>query len=48
MEDVAGAAVVRALRGAGWIALHVGGAVVDVLDACARWRRRGPRSSGGR
>ncbi|MFJ6104270.1 hypothetical protein ACIQHY_25085 [Streptomyces sp. NPDC092359] len=48
MEDVAGAAVVRVLRGAGWIALHVGSAAVDVLDACGRWRRRERRSPGGR
>ncbi|MDV9188866.1 hypothetical protein R6L23_11680 [Streptomyces sp. SR27] len=45
MEDIAGSAVVRVLKGVGWITFHVVGAVGDVIANTVPWNTQGGRSS---
>ncbi|WP_157870102.1 MULTISPECIES: hypothetical protein [unclassified Streptomyces] len=45
MEDIAGSAVVRVLKGVGWVTFHVVGAVGDVLANGVPWGTDSGRSS---
>lgn len=45
MEEVAGAAAVRVLKGVGWLAFNVVGAVGDILVTLIPWNKRSERSS---
>ncbi|GGV89126.1 hypothetical protein GCM10015535_42120 [Streptomyces gelaticus] len=45
MEEVAGSAVVRVLKGVGWLAVNVVGAVGDLLATHIPWNKRSGRSS---
>ncbi|MGW1409717.1 hypothetical protein [Streptomyces sp. NPDC002403] len=48
MEEVAGSAVVRVLKGVSWLVFNVVGAVGEVLATHTPWNRRSGRSSRGR
>lgn len=45
MEEIAGSAVVRVLKGVGWLAFNVVGTVGDVLATHIPWNKRSGRSS---
>ncbi|MEE1769399.1 hypothetical protein PUR34_14890 [Streptomyces sp. JV185] len=45
MEELAGSAVVRVLKGVGWLAFNVVGTVGDVLATHTPWNKRSGHSS---
>lgn len=47
MEEIAGSAVARAIKGVGWIAFHVADAVGDLLATRTPRNKRSKRSDGG-
>ncbi|WP_159027865.1 hypothetical protein [Streptomyces pactum] len=47
MEEAAGSAVVRVLKGVGWLAFNVVGTVGDMLATHIPWKKRSRRSTQG-
>lgn len=45
MEEAAGSAVARVLKGVGWLAFNVVGTVGDMLATHLSWNKRSGRSS---
>ncbi|MFI2782634.1 hypothetical protein [Streptomyces sp. ALB3] len=44
MEEVAGSAVARVVKGVGWLAVHVAGTVGDLLAVHTPWNKRNGQS----